>query len=157
MIVVGMNDPTFANPRLALHPRFFNSAGRRLWQMSGVPMKDWMKNVERKNVLSKRDWNNRDAKNSGARLRRKLDKKDDTVFVLGRLAWIALKLPVKSLWLSSFDKKYILLPHPSGKNLVYNDPAVRKSVGFVLQYHVYEKDRSCRRRQADQCLTGLPV
>lgn len=63
---------------------------------------------------------------------------DRTVLVLGREAWrLMLLLETTRFFGSQTDRvcntKFILLPHPSGRNLFYNDPANRERVTKLLQ------------------------
>jgi hypothetical protein len=138
MIVVGMNDPTFDETTLALHPSFVNSSGRRLWQMANVPIEDWLLLVTRRNVLFAKEWSRKQALAAGIKLRKKLDLCPDTVIVLGRETWKSLRLYPLIRWFE-YEDKYVLLPHPSGRCRLYNDDVFVRAAGRVLRSHVYER------------------
>ena len=72
-------------------------------------------------------------KSRGAMLRPKLT---GMVFVLGREAWDCLHLPRRDLWESHADaySTFVLLPHPSGRNHVYNDEEMRRRLRECLSH-----------------------
>jgi hypothetical protein len=60
----------------------------------------------------------------------------DRVAVLGREAWVALGLPRTTGFFGRVKRSgvtYILLPHPSGRSLLYNSPRVRARVKRELK------------------------
>jgi len=67
----------------------------------------------------------------GSRLRPRLD---GMVFVLGKQAWACLHLPPARFWSihTSRYASFMLIPHPSGRNLVYNDPKMRRTLREVM-------------------------
>ena len=140
-VIVGMNNPVSALPEHALYPLPHGCAGNRLWQMlsdeTGATMRDYMRSFERVNVLTGK-WIKLAARESAVDLRRRYAGR--TLLLLGRDVQDAFGAPrdigpfagwaVDSL--RSLVTCFYLVPHPSGRNLWYNDPVNRKMVATLL-------------------------
>lgn len=118
-LILGMNAPRGGEPLLPTCP---NSAGRRLWDLSGLSLEDYVSLFERDNVLrGKQQWSWKKARSSAQSV--KTEVRGRHVIVLGRDVWRALDLPATAVALdtvTSGDSYWTLVPHPSGKNLWYN-------------------------------------
>jgi hypothetical protein len=126
-LLVGMTNPYVRMDKFteALYPAPEGCTGWRLWQMisevSGISRDQYVEKFSRTN-LDEPD----------------LDEKVEasTVIIpLGRVAWGHFRLPAKARPLTGIHrsgKKFVLVPHPSGRNLWYNDPANRRAVGEFL-------------------------
>ena len=113
------------------------SAASRLLKFSGLSRNDYLKRFKRRNVLDGEVWLPGLAKREGLKLRRRLIKDRETAVVLGRNAWRALGLPVTTPWFGHHYVRYtrfVLVPHPSGKNLIYNDPEYQDRLRLVMQW-----------------------
>lgn len=99
----------------ALEP--FSGSGLRLLRLSGLPLDEYQARFDRANACDLPDL-------AGRR-----------VVVLGRGAWQRLGLK-PAPWFSSHTRpcgaELTLVPHPSGRCRVYNDPAVRDKVRALL-------------------------
>ena len=137
-VIIGMHNAKSDDPKDAMEPDTFNGAGERLWRMisdvCGCTKQDYLTRFELMNVLNQKEWVVADAKIAAGMLRFRLGKRH--CFVLGKEAWAALNLPGNVGWFkterSYTGAKYTLLPHPSGKNLMYNDAKIRVKVGQML-------------------------
>ncbi|HXU01296.1 MAG TPA: hypothetical protein VN903_09905 [Polyangia bacterium] len=128
--IIGMNNPTRAGDPLS--PMADRNAGHRLWRMSGMALADYEATFERINLLPSRRWLPWQARAAGRKLRRQLAGR--SVVVLGRGVWQALGLDDVA-WFASTTiggTTFTLLPHPSGRNLIYNDAANREEVRRCL-------------------------
>ena len=100
----------------ALEP--FSGSGLRLLRLSGMSMEDYCARFDRANASDLPDL-------AGRR-----------VVVLGRGAWQRLGLRPAS-WFSTHQSadraRLTLVPHPSGRCRLYNDPATRERVRALLQ------------------------
>jgi hypothetical protein len=100
----------------ALEPS--RGSGRRLHQLSGLPLEDYLAASDRANLSDHPDLTDR-----------------EVVVVLGRVAWHQLGLPRRD-WFTSHHRdgtRFTLMPHPSGLCRVYNDPTARDVARITLQ------------------------
>lgn len=127
-ILMGMNSKT--GEALALLPN--TGAGARLFQLSGMTQAEYTGAFDRINLLDDPEWDLGKGKLSAREMRKRL--KGRTIIVLGNQAWTALALP-KANWFENVfadDAIWYLIPHPSGKNLMYNKPAIQKKARDLL-------------------------
>lgn len=122
-VLLGMTNP-YLGRALAPHPP--GCAGWRLQQMSGLTREDYERGFDKMNLLRGR-WSRSAARRAGSKMVARLCGR--TVVVLGAETWRALAVgprpePGAALVLSE-DKitttTWHYLPHPSGRNLWYND------------------------------------
>lgn len=115
-ILLGKDNPHSDDPGHALMPHPPGCAGHRLWKLTGLSRPDYLRAFERRNFC------------------------DDPyiferrVFVLGKAVWRAVPLPMVE-WLETvraYRSIWTLVPHPSGRCHLYNDPAMRKRVQELL-------------------------
>lgn len=125
-LLVGLDNPHSSDPRAALFIRPRGSAGARLHELSGMGEMEYLRSFDRVNA---RDLptGNREHWLSGR-----------TVLVLGREAWRVLGLPPGCRFFDrvlSWDGegKFVLVPHPSGRNHFYNSSANRRRVTRLLR------------------------
>jgi hypothetical protein len=115
---VGLDNPHSDDPEEALLPGVPGSAGHRLWQMSGIDLDVYMRVFRRVNARDN------PTIEEGSR-----------VVVLGQLAWeamLAYRAPLFE-WVDHRGSLWIKVPHPSGRNLFYNDPMNRMRTGALLR------------------------
>jgi hypothetical protein len=129
--LVGMNSKT----GIALLPSETgkSTAAERLLAMSGLAREEYLKRFHRVNVLRQARWSRWRARAAGAFLRRELR---GDVIVLGREAWRSMGLPRTEFFESfagSGGATFYLVPHPSGRNLLYNDRASRLRLKRLLR------------------------
>lgn len=141
-LLIGMNNPLSMEPEYALYPAPEGCTGYRLWQMldqavvNGVLRATYIKVFERTNLVVG-PWSARLARvNAGEMMRRGLGA-DRPVLLLGSDVWRAFRLPADVLPCEStqpYPRGPVLwrVPHPSGRNLWYNDPDNRRRVGQLL-------------------------
>jgi len=137
-VIIGMHNAKSSDPADAMEPYTVNGAGERLWTMvnavCGCSREKYSAQFELMNILEAKEWSAKDANLSAGLVRFKLSGR--ICFVLGRETWEALKLPKLAKWFSTersyTGTKYILLPHPSGRNVMYNDAKMRNKAGTML-------------------------
>lgn len=132
--ILGLNQP--AEGEAPLSPRVPGSAGHRLWQMAndacGIDVEDWTRSTQCVNLLSDRQLP-RDYRGAARRRGEWLGPMiaGRTVVLLGAdVAWAMDHDLPPLVW--SEDRDWIMIPHPSGKNLYYNNPVCRLAVGILL-------------------------
>lgn len=148
-IIVGMNNPRSLAPEHVLYPWPPGCAGHRLWQMfydaCGATMSQYRDAFERRNLMVG-PWLAQVARVAASSMLPGLAGRD--VVLLGeevrRAFGVVPRLPWPRDLQSSWDwspapgevepTRFYVLPHPSGRNLLYNDPAVRREVGTVLAH-----------------------
>lgn len=124
-VILGMNSKT--GEALGLLPT--TGAGARLWRCTGFTLREYLDSFDRMNLLEEPEWDRNAAKESAKRVRERL--RGRTVIVLGSQAWTALSLSKRLPFdpcETSEGTRWFLLPHPSGKNLWYNEEANRDRV-----------------------------
>lgn len=128
-ILLGMNSAT--GEALALYPN--TGAGRRLFDLTGYTEEEYAEKFDRINLLDDTEWDCAKGKASAKAMRYRVAGR--RVVVLGNQAWSALGLP-KANWFQEMtvgDTVWYLIPHPSGKNLLYNKPSVREKARNLLR------------------------
>lgn len=141
-LLLGAHNPLSSDPRHALYPAPPGCAGWRLWKFSELPLRDWLRGFDRMNVVDSTEWSEPTAGRL-ADLRQCMA--DRVTLILGHQARLALGLPPVE-WLvpneltrtrgwgeEDLGGEWRLLPHPSGRSHVYNDPAVRTATGVLLR------------------------
>lgn len=146
-ILVGMNNPLGADPRHVLFPAPEGCSGYRLWRMlhevCGATRVDYRDGFDRRNLVVG-TWHANAAKDGAARLREEVEGvppprpggRLPTVVALGREVARALDLPEEAglvLPLVRDGVAWRQVPHPSGRNPWYNEPAHRMMVGLLLE------------------------
>ena len=148
-LVVGMNNPRSLAPEHALYPWPPGCAGHRLWQMlhdaCGATMAQYRDAFERRNLVAG-PWSAAAARASASSMIPGLAGR--SVVLLGEEVRRAFGVVPRLSWsrdlLSGWDwspepgavepARFYVLPHPSGRNLLYNDGAVRREAGAVLAH-----------------------
>jgi len=139
-LIVGESNPY---PCAALAPDFPNSSGARLLRMinevATMHPSEYEHAFDRRN-LCRRRWNDKVAERAGEVLKKEL-RINDRVILLGRsVVLLGHKVrravgvppldPFGVLFLNGIT--YYCIPHPSGLNRLYNNPALRRHVGQLL-------------------------
>lgn len=137
-VIVGMNNPRSVAPEHALYPLPAGCAGNRLFEMlrlaePSATMFGYCDRFERVNLVVG-PWDAARARERAVELRPSLAGR--SVVLLGREVAKAFGVLDVRSFLSlrddALDSTFYLLPHPSGRNLLYNDPDVRLEAGRVL-------------------------
>ncbi len=143
-VLIGMNNPLSAEPRHALFPHPPGCTGHRIYCMlrdhnPGLLRGHYLQAFDRMNVLDSVHWDRMAALAAGRELWVRLQGR--TAVVLGAEARMALCLPEVAAieWRKDRGVRWCLLPHPSGRNLWYNDPMMRACAGLLLDelYHTW--------------------
>ena len=141
-LLLGMNNPLSDDPGFDLFPYPENSTGWRLWKMlpDGTPRQVYMGSFDRVNLLRSRTWSKSDADVAAQALIPSLQGR--LVAVLGSDVRAALGL-VRTEPLSRQEVtilvgahevtfEWIAVPHPSGRNYWYTQPANKAAVRTLL-------------------------
>jgi len=147
-LLLGMNNPLSDDPRYDLFPYPPGCTGHRLLQLlsAGTTRGEYMQGFERRNLLHQREWDPHEALRAAERLLPDLDGR--FVVVLGSAVRAALGLSrVQALTVSGCVRdgiafSWLAFPHPSGRNLWYNDPGNREAAGRAL-YAVMRGEVPC--------------
>ena len=143
-VIVGMNNPLGSDPRHALYPHPAGCAGYRLWKLleerTGASRSQYLSVFDRRNLLPTREWTgSREARRAAEAILP--DIQGRTILLLGaevRKAFGQIDLQpgdfVDVLVFSLSEKRwrFYYLPHPSGRNLWYNDEANRQLASGLL-------------------------
>lgn len=133
-MIVAMNNPQGSHP---LWPDPPMCAGWRLWKMlefyTGASKEEYLRTFERRNLSSSRKWDPAEARRNAPIIRSQFS--DRKVVICGVDTLRALELfnvPKFYSWRKMDDFQYVLIPHPSGLNRIYNDPAYVLMTSLVL-------------------------
>jgi hypothetical protein len=136
-VLLGMNNPLSSDPAHALYPHPPGCTGWRLWEMLNerVPLSktQYLRTFDRRNLVDKPKWSKQEARDRGRWLR-EFDLRGREVVVLGNEPRDALLLPPKLIEPQLIEGiTWRQIPHPSGRNLWYNDPHNRMLVAVLLE------------------------
>lgn len=130
-VILGMNSKT--GEALGLLPT--TGAGARLWKCSGYTLREYLDTFDRMNLLEEPEWNDKEARSSSKAIKERL--KGRRIIVLGSVVWTALSLPKLlpcDFYVNVNDlTTWYFVPHPSGKNIWYNDNKNREKVRELFQ------------------------
>lgn len=136
-VLLGMNNPLSSDPEHALYPHPPGCTGWRLWDMlqervPGVTRGQYLRAFDRRNLVDGRSWSREQARTRAESL--VLEMRGREVVVLGEDPRSALGLPKlliepQELWGATWRQ----IPHPSGRNLWYNEPEHRLMVAVLLE------------------------
>ncbi len=140
-LLLGMNNPLSDDPKYDLYPYPEGSTGWRLWKMlpDGTSRVRYLAAFERLNLLRARAWSAAAAHAAGQEVLPRLAGR--LVIVLGSEVRAALGLPraeplvrQKTAIAGSrfFTLEWIPMPHPSGRNCWFNEPANYEGARRVL-------------------------
>lgn len=137
-ILLGECDPHSDDPANALSAAVPGSSGWRLWRMidEAQPMtrEEYDALFERRNLVRGREWDAREARAAADRLTDALPR-GSTVVALGQRVWAATCRgypPEPRACVPIGGSTFTYLPHPSGRNLYYNDAMNRWWAGKLL-------------------------
>jgi hypothetical protein len=131
-VIVGMCHPSSRDPVDALELRTANAAGERLWKMAlsvrPISKSRFDATFLKINLSATEEFPPPEERIAEVRLflaRRR-------AVVLGKQTWHCLTGLIKSDWFGEANYGWHLVPHPSGRCLVYNDEAMRRKTGELL-------------------------
>lgn len=142
LVIVGMNNPVSSAPEHALYPLPRHHAGGRLWQMlcdeCGATMRQYVDAFERLNLVTGPAFASMIAVARAGELRPTLAGR--SVVLLGQevrksFGHLRRELVGDAYFEDCPDGQVITfyqVPHPSGRNLWYNDESNRRAVGRLL-------------------------
>lgn len=135
-LLVGLDYPYNLDPRYALWPLPENSAGNRLWKMTGMSMATYTTTFDRVNLDS--------ALIDSSSTQRFRDA--SVIVLLGEEVRQHFGVPKRLihpvLWelrsdyaypIKTVHKVFRQIPHPSGRTRFYNDPVQRHLVSMMLR------------------------
>lgn len=138
-VLVGMNNPISSDPAHALFPYPPGCTGHRLLTMlqSRVPSvtrRQYLARFDRRNVVGYKIFDMRMAKECAGQLEREFWGSGRTVVLLGEDTRRAFGHPRLLLHPQVIGgATYRQIPHPSGRNLWYNDDENRAVVAALLE------------------------
>jgi hypothetical protein len=142
-VLVGMNNPYGSDPRYALYPSPRNSAGWRLHALLKthcvVSRAEYVRAFDRRNLLEQPWWDAGRAAELATEMEKRL--RGHVVVLLGDQVRRAFRLPKQLILpIKREGVEYRQLPHPSGRNLFYNDPVCARLAGLMMA-ELYETTR----------------
>jgi hypothetical protein len=136
-VIVGMNNPHSDDPKFDLMPFPSGSAGHRLWKMLDDVRPTWRRDYcdkfMRINLLRATTWNLAAAREQLSCVLEAIPD-GSTVLLLGRDVQRVFQVSTEPMARERrHNLNLVSVPHPSGRNLWYNDPKNRKRVGRLLE------------------------
>jgi hypothetical protein len=138
-VLIGMNNPVSSEPRHALFPYPPGCTGHRLLTMlqsrlPDVTRQQYLARFDRRNVVSMKLWSAKLAREGAAKLEQEFWGSGRTVVLLGNDTVAAFGHPRSLLHPQLIGGvTYRQIPHPSGRNLWYNDETNRALVASLLE------------------------
>lgn len=137
-VIIGMNNPVSSAPGHELYPYPPGCTGHRLWQMlcERVPVtrRQYLDAFERRNLVAGRSYDAALARRSAEVMYAEFWGSGRTVVLLGedvRRAFGHPKLLLHPQLIGGATWRQV--PHPSGRNLWYNDKDNARLVGVLLE------------------------
>lgn len=134
-LLVGMNNPLSRDPQYALYPDPPNCTGWRIWQLLDPAMTpdEYLEAYERTNLVEGLAWSSERARMNASRIRDLMTGRRTVLFgaeVRSAMGWAKRELMV---WYGlAGGGQFVLLPHPSGRNLWFNDARNRAAAARIL-------------------------
>ena len=130
IIIIGMDNPQGNDP-LSTVP--VGGTGHRLWQLAaartGITEEEWLLRIDRRNLCAGK-WSPAEAQIAADAMRSELE--GQVVIALGMEVSACLGLSGAVLtWHPT--ESWVRIPHPSGLNRWYNDPAHEAAVQILLE------------------------
>lgn len=138
-VLIGMNNPVSSDPAHALYPSPEGCTGHRLYEMlkSRVPAatrSDYLRRFDRRNVVSLRMFDAKLAREGAAKLDQEFFASGRTIVLLGADTIKAFGLPPLLIHPQIIGgSTWRQIPHPSGRNLWYNDEQNKLLVSMLLE------------------------
>ncbi len=135
VVLLGMNNPLGTRPEHALYPYPPGCTGWRIWDMISskleISKSQYLRAFERVNMIDSRTW---DKKRAKLRIPELVERfQDRTVVVFGAQPRSVLGLPELLIHPQMIHGvTWRQLPHPSGRNLWYNDQTNRELAACLL-------------------------
>lgn len=135
-VLIGMNNPVSSDPRHALYPHPPGCTGHRIFLMlseacPGVTRSQYMRAFDRRNVVSGATWSAVEARRGADALVQSLQGRE--AVVLGGAVRAVFGLPPTLIHpVALHGVTWRQIPHPSGRNLWYNDERNKQIVGQLL-------------------------
>jgi hypothetical protein len=126
-LIVGLDNPHSADPRLALWPYPRGCAGARLADLADLSPRAYLRAFDRANACDLDRASFWPSQEPGR-----------TVILLGRAVAKWAGMPAAPFWqpLSHAGCAVLVIPHPSGRCLLYNDPEARAQARAILRQAV---------------------
>lgn len=124
-LLVGEDNPHSDDPRMALHVRPAGAAGSRLAGILGLGHAEYLRTFDRENLLRHAPkWDKQRARDRAVEI---LSRGPTLVVVLGAKVADAFGVPFKTFAVvRGAIATYAVLPHPSGRCHIWNDPATKQ-------------------------------
>jgi hypothetical protein len=138
-VLIGMNNPVSSEPEHALFPYPPGCTGHRLFEMleSRVPSvtrRQYLNAFDRRNVVSLKSYDKKLAREGAAKLEQEFWGSNRTVVLLGADTVTAFGIPrllIHPQMIGGVTWRQI--PHPSGRNLWFNDANNKMLVASLLE------------------------
>lgn len=132
-ILVGEYNPY--NPGdCALWPHPRNSAGHRLWKMTGLELSDYLCTFMRVNLVDEERWSKEAARDGAENLCTIAAQRGIPLVLLGAKVSEAFACEIDYFnWTHDGLVSYLRLPHPSGRSPMYNSLEARERCGVELR------------------------
>lgn len=138
-VLIGMNNPVSSDPKHALFPAPEGCTGHRLYEMlrgrlPDVTRKSYLDRFDRRNVVAGKVWNAASAREGAAALEREFWGSGRTIVLLGLDTVKAFGHPRSLIHPAIIGgATWRQIPHPSGRNLWYNDATNLALVACLLE------------------------
>jgi hypothetical protein len=138
-VLIGMNNPISSEPKHALFPAPEGCTGHRLYEMlrSRVPdatRGQYLAKFDRRNLVSSRMYDKHMARSAATVIEQEFFGSGRTIVLLGADVAAAFQIPRLLLHPQVIGgSTWRQVPHPSGRNLWYNDEQNKLLVSMLLE------------------------
>lgn len=134
-LVIGEMPGPDTKATLPLFPHPKNSSGGRLWQLSDLPLPIFLGKLRRTNLIQeyREEWPQFEAQKQAEKMMAELPE-GTRVILCGTAVGIAFDQK-KFYTIDTINGSwYVVIPHPSGRNRAYADPATRIGARYALRW-----------------------
>lgn len=122
-LILGEAPGTRTSADMPMFPWPLTSAGGRLFQVSGFEIKTYLKTFDRANLLDTTGWNAKRAAQNAREIVKAWQKR--RIVLCGNRVSDAFGYRGPAFtWVDLFGVRCVRIPHPSGRNPIYNDTSV---------------------------------
>lgn len=133
-LLVGEQPSPNSSSSCPLFPYPLRSSGGRLWRWSNIPVIEYLARIRRINLLHRyaKRWSPAEARDRAVQLLSR--SRPEKILVCGRRAANAFGVPEWFGPIVTTGVEIRAIPHPSPRNVFYNEPLNRERAGDALRW-----------------------
>lgn len=133
-LLVGMNNPLSRHPDDALYPEPPGCTGHRIWRLlAPMTQEEYLERYDRTNLVEGLAWSSERARLNSGRILDLMPGRRTIILGAETQAALGYRKLERMAWHPCARGKFLLMPHPSGRNTWFNDPRNRALAAHYLR------------------------